>query len=77
MENDFTDIMNQPIIIDAKALCPLNNRLRICRVVKINKKSVMVKQIDFENGKSYRLFPKDIFILPSEDLVTLTLVGRI
>jgi hypothetical protein len=72
---EHTDLFNQPIIVGSKLLVPLNNRIRVCEVVRMNKNTVVVTEVNFVNGTPVRANPKDTVVLSGEDLTVLALRG--
>lgn len=67
------DYFNQPITTKSKLLVPINGRIRLCSVLKINSKSIVVKQVNYETTKEIRIIPTDTVALTDEDLTCLTL----
>ena len=74
-DGPFLDLFNQEITVGSKLLVPLNNRIRVCKVVKLNVKTIGVKQVDFEKGFMHRVLPADTVLLSGEDLTVLALKG--
>lgn len=70
-----TDLFNQPISIGSKLLVPINNRIRVCEVVKANRKTIVVKELAYRNGTEIRTLPNDTVMLSGEDLTVLALRG--
>ena len=70
---EHVDYFNQPITENSKLLVAVNNRLKICKVVKINRKSIVVTELDFKNGKPIRTTSENLVVLNNEELTVLAI----
>lgn len=70
----FVDFFNQPIGLDSKLLVPVSGRLKVCSVVKLNRKSIVVKELDFKDGGPIRATPKHTVLLSGEEMTLLALL---
>jgi len=66
--SEFTDFFNQPITEKSKLLVPISGRLRVSNVVKMNKNTIGVSEVNYMNGKVHRIYPGDTVVLSGEDL---------
>lgn len=69
----FLDYFNQPIHEGTKVLATLSNRLKICSVVKLNRMTIVVKDLEFKNGADTRVLPENTVVVSGEDLSALAL----
>lgn len=71
------DLFNQPILLNSKLLASLHGRIKVCKVVKLNRKTIIVKDVSLKNGHEHRVAPESTVLLSGEDIVILTLKGKI
>ena len=69
----YVDFFNQPITLNSKLLVPVNGRMKLCAVTKLNRKSLVVRELEFKNGGPIRTRPYDTVVLNGEDLTALAL----
>lgn len=72
-DTEYTDFFNQPITEKSRLLVAVNGRLKVCKVVKMNKKSIVVTELDFKNGGPIRTTPENTVVLDGEELTVLAL----
>jgi len=73
MKPEKVDYFNQPITENSKLLVAVSGRLKVCSVVKLNRKSIVVTELDFKNGSPIRTTPENTVVLADEDLTLLAL----
>jgi len=74
MENDaFTDYFNQPITEKSTLLVAVSGRLKLCSVIKMNRKTIVVRELDFKNGGPIRTSPENTVVMSGEELTLLAL----
>jgi len=69
----YVDYFNQPITENSKLLVSVSGRLKICKVIKMNRKSIVVAEVDFKNGGPIRITPENTVVLSGEELTVLAL----
>lgn len=69
----FVDFFNQPITEKSKLLVAVNGKMKICKVVKMNRKSIVVTEVNFINGGPIRTTPENTVVLSSEELMVLAI----
>lgn len=72
-DTEYVDYFNQPITETSKLLVAVSGRLKICKVVKMNRKSIVVTELDFKNGGPIRTTPQNTVVLSGEELTVLAL----
>lgn len=58
-------------------MASVGSRLHLCSVVKLNKKTIIVKKTQFKDGAYYRVDPINTIVITEEDLTVLSLNGKI
>jgi hypothetical protein len=76
-EEAHYDLFNQLIPLDARILASIHGRIKVCKVVKLNRKTIVVKEVTLKNGHEHRVVPDTTVLLSGEDLTILTLKGKI
>lgn len=70
---EYVDFFNQPITEKSKLLVAVSGRMKICKVVKMNRKSIVVTELYFKNGGPIRTTPENTVVLSGEELTALAL----
>lgn len=70
---EFVDYFNQPITEKSKLLVVVSGRLKVCSVVKMNRKSIVVREVEFKNGGSIRTMPENTVVLSGEEMTVLAI----
>ena len=70
---EYVDFFNQPITEKSKLLVAVSGRMKICKVVKMNRKSIVVTELDFKNGGPIRTTPENTVVLSGEELTVLAI----
>ena len=70
---EYVDYFNQPITEKSKLLVAVSGRLKLCKVIKINRKSIVVSELDFRNGGPIRITPENTVVLSGEELTVLAI----
>ena len=70
---EYVDYFNQVITEKSKLLVAVSGKLKICKVVKMNRKSIVVTELDFKNGGPIRTTPENTVVLSGEELTVLAL----
>ncbi len=70
---DFVDYFNQPITDKSKLLVAVSGRLKLCAVTRMNRKTIVVRELDFKNGGPIRTTPEACVVVSGEDLTVLAI----
>lgn len=70
---EYVDYFNQVITEKSKLLVAVSGKLKICKVIKMNRKSIVVSELDFKNGGPIRTTPENTVVLSGEELTVLAL----
>jgi hypothetical protein len=70
---EYVDFFNQPITEKSKLLVAVSGKMKICKVVKMNRKSIVVTELDFKNGDPIRTTPENTVVLSGEELTVLAI----
>jgi hypothetical protein len=70
---EYVDFFNQPITEKSRLLVAVSGRMKICKVVKMNRKSIVVTELDFKNGGPIRTTPENTVVLSGEELTVLAI----
>lgn len=77
VKKQHRDFFDQEINIGDKVVAAINGNLRLCRIERTNKGSIIVKEIAYKNGAEIRTNGKSVFLPKEEDLTFLGLRKRI
>jgi hypothetical protein len=73
--NELLDYFNQPIQIDSVLLVAVKDRIKVCRIIKFNDRTLVVKEIDSYKPRTHRINPINSIILQGEELLLFKLRG--
>jgi hypothetical protein len=73
-EKNFVDYFNQPITEKSKLIVATGyTKLKLCSVVKFNRKTIVVKDLDFKDGVPIRTTPENTIVVLEDDLTVLAI----
>jgi hypothetical protein len=72
-DQTYVDFFGQPITEKSKLLVAVSGKLKICSVIKMNRKSIVVTEVAFRNGGPIRTIPENTILLSKEELSFIAL----
>lgn len=67
------DYFNQPITENSKLLVPVGGVLKVCYIVRMNRKTIVVKDLNYKNGMPIRTTAEQTIVLSGEDMTVLAM----